>query len=64
MVPPNFPEGNHRGRAPGRGNFDAVLQAAGDPAEPGPPGPQVCKASATAHDPEEHLSGIESPRLC
>ena len=51
-------EGNHGGRAHGRASFDAVLQAAGDPARPGPAGPQVCKASAAAHDPGEHLSGI------
>ena len=54
----NFPEGNHRGREPGRASFDAVSQAAGDPARPGPAGPQVCKASAAAHVPGEHLPGI------
>ena len=39
-------------------------ECSGDPARPGPAGPQVCKASAAAHDPGEHLSGIESLRLC
>ena len=52
------------GRAPGRASFDAVPQAAGHPARPGLTGSQVCKASATAHDPGEHLSGMESLRLC
>ena len=52
------------GRAPDRASFDAVLpQAAGDPTRPGPAGQQVCKVSAAAHDPGEHLSEIESLRL-
>ena len=36
-------EGNHEKRAPSRASFDAVPQAAGDPARPGPASPQVCK---------------------
>ena len=64
MTPQNFPDGNHGGRAPGRASIDAVPQAAGDPARSGPAGPQVCKAPAAAYDPDEHLSGIESLRLC
>ena len=36
-------EGNHEGRVPSRASFDAVPQAAGAPARPGPAGPQVCK---------------------
>ena len=43
--------------------FDAVPQAAGDPARSGPAGPHVCKASAAAHDPSEHLSGIREPEI-
>ena len=46
------------GGAPGRASFDAVPQATGDPARPGLTSLQVCKASATAHDPGEHLSGL------
>ena len=59
MVPQNFPEGNHGGRAPGRASFDAVPQAAGEPARPGPAGLQVCRASAAAHDSGERLSESE-----
>ena len=39
-------------------------QLHGDPARPGPAGPQVCKASAAEHDPGERLTGMESLSLC